>query len=337
MIRRLLTAAAVLAVLAVVAGAGAGYVVLRKPAAGGPVELTVDPGSTTTQIARSLESKRVIGSALGFRAVAKVRGLDGQIRAGRYELRIGMGTFAALDALAAGPIEKVVRVTIPEGFTVKQVASRVGARTKITEADFLAAVSAGAARSAIQPNGRGSLEGFLFPETYVVSEKETAAALLSRMVRTFDDRTSGLSWSYAASKGLQPYQALVLASLVEREAKVPEDRGKIAGVIYNRLAKGMKLQIDATVLYDLPEHKVPTKRDLERVTPYNTYLNAGLPPTPIANPGLDAIRAALEPAQTTAIYYVVIDPSGKHGFADTFEEFQKMLKLRPPETTGRNA
>lgn len=329
-------AAFVLTVVMLAAAVGA-YSLTSSGAPGGDVEVEVPGGASTSAIASALSEAGVISSPLVFRVLAKVRGLDGKLKAGRYTLRRGMGPQAALDALRAGPELKTVPVTIPEGYTVKQVAARVGARTHITEAAFSQAAQSGTIRAAIQPASSKSLEGLLFPDTYTVDERTDAAGLVRRMVQTFEEVTSGLDWTVPESKGLSRYQALVIASLVEREAKVPEDRAKVAAVVYNRLAKGMRLEIDATVLYDLPAHKVPTRADLRRDSPYNTYLRAGLPPTPIANPGLEAIRATLAPAAIDALYYVVIDPSGRHGFTSSYAEFQRMLKLRPPETRGGRA
>lgn len=331
-LRRVLAAAVV---LALVCTAAAAFLYVRDPGPGGAVDVAIPAGASTGAIAALLQREGVIGSALAFRVAAKVRRMDGRIQAGRYELRTGMSYQAVLDALGRPPVERCTPVTVPEGFTVRQVAARVGARTHLAEADVLAAArGAGVDRPDAAPEGAGSLEGFLFPETYCVGDRETAAGLISRMVREYEERTSEADFSYPRQRGLSPYQALVIASLVEREAKVEEDQGKVAAVIYNRLARGMRLQIDATALYDLPEHKVPTRRDLQRPSPYNTYLIDGLPPTPICNPGRGAIEAALHPPSTDDIFYVVIDPSGRHGFTDDPAEFERLKRLRPAEVRG---
>lgn len=326
MIRRLLLA--VVAIVVVAAAVG-GFVVLRPGS--GSRDVVIPRGATTIEIGRILERESVIGSDSLFEIAVWLRRLEGRIQAGRYELREGMGLGAALNAIAHGPIEKGSGVTVPEGFSLRQVAERVGRNTKIATDAFLEAGTNGSVRASIQPGNVKTLEGFVFPETYFVSESEHASGLLGRMVQEFDRRTSDLDWSYAESRGLSRYQALILASLIEREARVAEDRAKVAAVIYNRLAKGMRLQIDITALYGLDEHKVPTRADLQRPSPYNTYLIDGLPPTPIANPGLEAIKAALQPAQIDAIYYVVIDPSGKHGFTSDPQEFERLKQQRPEE------
>lgn len=326
MIRRLLLAAVAIVVVAAAIG---GFVFLRPGS--GSHEVVIPRGATTIQIGQILEREGVIGSDSMFEIGVWLRRLEGKLQAGRYDLREGMGLIAALNVLARGPLEKGSGVTVPEGFTLRQVAERVGRNTRITADAFLAAGTNGSLRASIQPTNLQTLEGFLFPETYFVSETEDAAGLLGRMIREFEKRTADLDWSYAESRGLSKYQVLTLASLVEREARVAEDRGKVAAVIYNRLAKGMRLQIDITALYGLDEHKVPTRADLQRPSPYNTYLIDGLPPTPIANPGFESIKSALQPAQIDAIYYVVIDPSGKHGFTSDPQEFERLKQQRPPE------
>lgn len=325
MIRKIVLGALTLGVVAAALG---GFMFFRPGS--GTREVVIPSGATTVQIGQILEREGVIGSDSLFETVVWLRRLEGRLQAGRYELRSGMGLLAALNALASGPDEKGTGITVPEGFSVRQISQRVGARTHIAEQDFLAATNT-TVRARIQPPNVTTLEGFLFPETYFISNQETAQSLVRRMVAQFDARTADLDWSYATSRGLSPYQAVIIASLVEREARVPEDRAKIAAVIYNRLQSGMRLQIDITALYGLDEHKVPTRADLRRESPYNTYLIDGLPPTPIASPGLEAINAALRPDPTDALYYVVIDPSGKHGFTNSPEEFERLKQRRPPE------
>ncbi len=323
-------AAAVIAVVVLAAGAGA-FFWFNRPAPGERIEIAIASGATTTQVAEMLAEKDVIGSTLAFRIAVKVRGMDGKLKAGRYEMARGLGVQGALDVLSRAPIEKGTAVAIPPGFSVRQIAERVGARTQIGRDAFLAAATNGGVRASMQPGNVATLEGFLYPETYFVGEAETAAVAAERMVRLFEARTNDLDWSYPQARKISRYQALIIASLIEREARVPEDRAKVAAVIYNRLAKGMRLQIDITALYGLDEHKVPTRADLRRESPYNTYLIDGLPPTPIASPGIDSIRAALNPADIDAIYYVVIDPSGRHGFTNDPEEFERLKQKRPPE------
>ena len=320
----------IVAVFVVLAASGT-FVWFNRPARGDPVEVVIERGATTTQVARSLLEKDVIGTPFWFRVFARLRGLDGKIQAGRYDMYEGIGPQAALDILSKPPVERGTPITIPPGFTLPQVAARIGARTHISAESFLAAAQSGEVRPSILPADVKNLEGFLFPETYIVGERDTAVDVARKMVREFEARTKDLDWSVPERRGLTRYDALIIASLVEREAKVENDRPKIAAVVYNRLKRGMRLQIDITALYGLNDHKVPTLQDLKRQSPYNTYLIDGLPPTPIASPGLPSLEAAVHPTYTTAIYYVVTDSSGKHSFTDDPQEFERLKARRPDE------
>ena len=319
----------VLAVIVLGSGTVA-YAVLHRPAKGAKIEVEVPPGATTTGIAKLLKDEGVISNALAFRVLSKLRGLDGKIEAGRYDMWKHMGVQAALDVLARPPVEQGVAITVPPGFTVEDVAARVGALTHITKEAFLEAAS-GAPLPNVLMESAPTVEGALFPETYVVGDHETADQLVARMVNEFDKRTASLDWTQTTKLHVSRYDIVIIASLIEREAKVAGDRSKVAAVIYNRLNKHMRLQIDATVLYGIP-HKVPTLADLRRPSPYNTYFIDGLPPTPIANPGLPALTAALHPAPIDALYYVVCSPSGESCFTNSATEFEKLKARRPAET-----
>jgi len=323
-----------LGVVVVLVAAGVYVGFLRRPGGGDTLAFDVASGETTAQIAHQLADRGVVSSALWFRLMAKLRGVDGHIQAGRYQLRKGMGTQAALDVLSGTAGEAGVEVTIPEGYTVRQIAARLGSRTKIKPDDFVTVATNGSVRAELEPPQVNTLEGLLFPQTYLVAERESATAIAQRMVDEFSKATASLDYSVPTAHGLTKYQTVILASLIEREAKVPEDRAKVAAVIYNRLARHMRLQIDATAIYGLPTHKVPTQADLRRPSPYNTYLIPGLPPTPIASPGLAALQAAAHPANINALYYVVCAKSGKSCFTNSPAEFQRLQRLSPAESRG---
>ena len=328
-IRRWLIAGVAIFLLLSFAGT---FVWFNRPAPGPRVEVVIEEGLTTRQIAGRLITAKVIarGSALWFRVFARLRGLDGKIQAGRFELATGMGPQAALDILSKPPLERGTPIVIPPGFSLPQVAVRIGARTHITAEAFLAVATNGSVRPSIIPADVKNLEGFFFPDTYIVGDRETATDVANKMVREFEARTKDLDWSIPERRGLTRYDVLVMASLVEREAKVEGDRPKIAAVIYNRLKRGMRLQIDITALYGT-DHRVPTRADLQRESPYNTYLIDGLPPTPIASVSIESLEAALHPAYTRAIYYVVTDKSGRHSFTDDPAEFERLKARRPDE------
>jgi UPF0755 protein len=318
----------VLAVLAVV-GAGAGMWLYRQvsPSGGPGAKVTVDvpPGTSVAGVASALDTKGVVRSARIFRYYLKLTG-GVTIQAGEYELRRNLSMGAAKAALARGPSIKFQKLTIPEGLTLQQIADRVGGLPGRNRDTFLATARSGAVRSKWQPPGNTSLEGLLFPDTYLITDKEDDAAILRRLVGRFEQVADEVGLAAAAAPtGLGPYQLIVGASLVESEAKVPDDRPLIASVISNRLQKGMKLQIDATVLYALGEHKDRVlNKDLEIDSPYNTYRVEGLPPTPISAPGRASLEAMLHPAATTFLYYVLSDKSGKHAFATTPAEFEAL-------------
>jgi UPF0755 protein len=317
-----------LAVLLVV-GLGAGVWLLRQVNPGGgpgqKVAVDINPGTSVAGVADRLEAQGVISSARIFRVYLKLKGGPATVQAGEYELRTNLSMGATRAALRRGPSIKFDRLTIPEGFTLDQIADRVGALPGRSRDRFLAAAKSGAVRSKWQPPGQTNLEGLLFPDTYLVTDKEDDTAILRRLVSRFDQVADEVGLAAAAAPtGLGPYQLIVAASLVESEAKVKEDRPLIASVISNRLQKGMKLQIDATVLYAIGHKDKVLYSDLEVDSPYNTYKVDGLPPTPISAPGKASLEAMLHPAATTYLYYVLSDKNGKHAFATTPAEFEAL-------------
>jgi UPF0755 protein len=306
---------------------GAGGFYLWATGASGqshPVAVEVAEGATASDIAEVLEGKNVIRSGLAFRVAARLRGLGSSIGAGRYVLQTNMRLQEVLDRLEAGPIVETFTVTIPEGLRLEQVAERAAEDLGVDPKEFLASARSGTyALPPYLPERSPSVEGFLFPKTYEFAEGVSEDQVIQRLLEQFSDEVSGLGWKRAGQLGLNPYEVVIVASLIEREAMIEKDRPKIASVIYNRLRQEMLLQIDATVQYALPQHKNRlTYEDYEYPSPYNTYLNTGLPPTPIASPSLASLRAALSPADTDFLFYLVVDAgTGRHEFAETYEEF----------------
>ena len=296
-----------------------------------PVAVQIPEGATTSDIAELLEGKNVIRSGFAFRLAVRVRGLGSSIEAGQYALQTNMRLGEALDILEAGPIpEETFTVTIPEGLRLEQVADRVSDDLGLDGKRFLSAAESGEfALPPYLPEGSETVEGFLFPKTYEFVTDVTEDQVIERLLEQFGDEAGTLEWGRAERLGLDPYEVVIVASLIEREARLDEERPKVASVIYNRLREEMLLQIDATVEYALPEHKNRlTYEDYEYPSPYNTYLNPGLPPTPIASPSLASLHAALNPAKTDFLFYLVVDPgTGKHEFAETYQEFLR-LKAR---------
>lgn len=241
---------------------------------------------------------------------------------------VGIGGWVAYDKVKAGraPALKTYTITLPEGLTNKQIEEKMDQATEgnISSREFQAALKEGNYSYRFLAGTDGNLEGFLFPKTYEVTSQTSAHRLINMLLKQFKIETEDLEWSRAQSLDVTPYQVVIIASLIEREAKVPEDRPLIASVIYNRLRKGMKLGIDATVQYALGDTKpVLTDKDLQVDSPYNTYLIKGLPPAPICNPGFESLRAALYPASTDYIYYILTGPNGKHSFTADYQQFAR--------------
>jgi UPF0755 protein len=324
--RIVLGALAVLGVVGLVAGL---WVLRQVNPSGGPgeeVKVDIAPGTSVAAVADKLEDHDVITSAQVFRLYLKVKGGTGAIQAGEYDLPTNLSMGEAQAALRRGPSIRFQQLTIPEGLTLDAIADRVGALPGRSRDKFLAAAKSGTVRSRWQPPGQNNLEGLLFPDTYFVTDKEDETGIVRRLVGRFDEVADevGLG-TRTGPAGLSPYQLVVAASLVESEAKVKVDRPLIASVIENRLQKGMRLQIDATVLYALGKHKERVLyKDLEVDSPYNTYRIDGLPPTPISAVGQASLEAMLDPADTTYIYYVLSDKNGKHAFATTSGEFEAL-------------
>lgn len=228
-----------------------------------------------------------------------------------------------------GPDAVTYRVTLPEGMRNTLVASRISEATEdsITVDEFEDAVLNGTYRYRFLKDTNGNLEGFLFPDTYEVTSETAAGDFIDVMLQQYERMTSGLDWSRADELGLSEYEILIVASIIEREVKLDEERPLVASVIYNRLRQGMRLQLCSTVEYALGYNKeVLTTSDTRIDSPYNTYRIDGLPPGPISNPGIKAIEAALHPADTDYLFFVLTGRDGKHSFASSLDEFNRLVE-----------
>jgi UPF0755 protein len=294
----------------------------KPPPPGRAVTFTVRAGEGSVEIGRNLRDAGVVDSINRFRDVAEERGLDSLLKPGTYKLFTGMSIDAVLDILARGP-STGTPLTIPEGWTVAQIAAKLAATEQFTKEDVDKALKSKDLNvPAYRPKGVTSLEGLLFPETYGIEKDDTAASILQDMLDQLEIVLQRQDLS-AVPRGLNTYQLLIVASMIEREAKIPADRPRIAAVIYNRLAAGKRLEIDATVEYAVGHGKL-TAKDLTSSSPYNTYTHDGLPPTPIAAPGEAAIQAALKPADGDWIYYVLSGKDGSHAFTRSYQEFLQL-------------
>ncbi len=289
----------------------------------GEAKIYITAGSSTADIARSLHDQDVIDDEKDFVKKAEEMGVDEDLKPGTYVFERGMPVEEIIEILASGEQAPEGTLTIPEGYSIADIARQLSGQTDISARDYYAATSAVGRRLPLKGAQAETLEGFLFPSTYDLEPGMNASELVDKQLETFREQTSGLEWQHADTLGVSEYQVLIVASMVEREAKVPDERPLVAAVIYNRLAQGMKLEVDATVQYALGWWKPElTQEDLAIDSPYNTRLYAGLPPGPICNPGRDAIEAALNPAAVDYLYYVATgDAEGHHFFTSSFEEF----------------
>jgi UPF0755 protein len=297
-------------------------------AAGAKVEVQIARGCGVPCIGDELARQGVIGSSWVFNVYSRLHG-DSNFKAGTYELRKNMGVGPAVNTMKTGPHVAFVRLTIPPGFWLKQIAARVGKLPGLDLESFVEATKNNAVRSAFEPAGTNNLEGLLWPDTYNISADEDEILVLSTLVTTFDKRAVTLGLANANVQGYAPYDIVKVASLVEAEAKVDADRPLIASVIYNRLARGMPLQIDATLIYARADPRNRTLSDKDKLidSPYNTYEHAGLPPTPIAAVSTASLKAALAPVQSPYLYYVVIDKKGDTAFAATLQQQDANIAL----------
>ena len=289
---------------------------------GDTVRVTIPQGSTLSQIADRLEQAGVIEDAGFFQLRARLTGHSGDLRPGSYELRKDMSFTAALDALQEGVPPNVVQVAIPEGLSRTEIRPL----TKGLRGNYVRASRRSRELNPTKykaPRG-ASLEGFLFPSTYELKKGRPVKQLVNEQLAHFKENFGRVDMSYARRKNLTPYDVLIIASLIEREAMVAKERPLIASVIYNRLHDGIPLGIDATVRFVTGNWKRPLRQsELANPSPYNTRVHAGLPPGPIGNPGLASIKAAARPAKTKYLFYVVkVDSCGEHKFAKTDAEFQ---------------
>jgi UPF0755 protein len=291
-------------------------------------KITIPYGASTSRIAYLLWEKELIREPNIFRLYTRINDYDGRLKAGEYLLSSDMSTPEIVAKIAAGTVA-TYPFTIPEGFTLKQIAKVLSAEGMVDEALFLEQLEKGSFDFPYMDQllaGANRFEGFLFPDTYYItgymSEKDIIQMMLNRFLKTVTPEVV----KTAAERGLSLLELVAIASMIEREASVAADRAKIAGVIYNRLAIGMPLQIDATVIYAHGEHinRVLYKH-LEIDSPYNTYKYPGIPLGPIAAPGAKSIMAALEPEEHQ-YYYYVLKPDGSHLFSRTLSEHNRAVQ-----------
>lgn len=335
---RLVFALLILAVCGIVGVGGGLYWSLHhaQSSSSKRVLIHVGPGDSVSSLADQLQRQGLISNALLFRVDAKLRNLAAKLKVGDYYLRRNMSIDDMVGAFAVYS-SRYLRVTIPEGFRLEQIAARLRSHG-INGAEFL--------REARQPDPTvartfsilrdkptsASLEGYLFPDTYEIIPNSSARDVVRQMLQRLDQRFTPAMRAQARREGWSVYQVITLAAVVEREARAPEDRTKIASVYVNRLTdktQTWKLDADPTVQYLLgtkknwwPVLRTDSPATIEPGSPYNTYTHAGLPPGPIANPGLASIHAVVRPAPTNFYYFVAKSDCKHSAFAQTYQEQQ---------------
>ena len=297
-------------------------------AGGIPVQVEVLPGSSARQIGDLLAEAGVVESAGEFDRHVRDAGVSNHLQAGVYDLTTGMHVGDVTALLVEGPDKgEVYRITVIEGLTVAQTLQSISRQTDFTVVELeTALLSGGIASSLLQglPSEPADWEGLLFPDTYEFAADASPADVLSRLAVTAEERVASVDWTVLEERGLTPYDGVIIASMIEREVLLDEERPLIASVVFNRLDEGMLLQIDATVLYAIGGGTEVTFDDLEVDSPYNTYRYPGLPPTPIAGARLASLVAAATPAETDYLYYVLTDADGTHSFTNDFDEFLRL-------------
>ena len=281
--------------------------------------VVIKEGMTVQKTADLMKESGIIRFPLVFRVMSRINGYDTKIRPGQIVITEGMSYMQILNELVNAQPE-TVKIVIPEGLEIKEIAQRLSAL--VTEDEFYEALNGDYDYRFLKniPERELRLEGYLFPATYEFPKHATAEDIVNAMLKVFDDNFKQEYYDRADQLGMTVDQIITLASIIERESNAGEERPIVAGVFYNRLNMNMRLQSCATVQYVLKERKaVLSSSDTKIDSPYNTYKYNGLPVGPIASPGIECIKAALYPAQTDALYFV-LGSDGKHIFSATYED-----------------
>jgi UPF0755 protein len=319
----------VLGLLLVAAVLGAIYVVYAAVTGGeseptGPARIEVVKGDTLSSVAEKLEQAGVIPSAFMFKMEARVGGYGTEIKTGEYTFARGAESEMILEKLTAGDAAPTLAVTIPEGLSLEETAQEVAGQSGVSAAEFEeAARRTDYGYGFLEDPAIKTTEGFLFPKQYEFEKGTKAPQMVTRMLEQYLMETQTLDISSAKERlNMSEYELVIVASLIEKEAARSEERPLVASVIYNRIRKDMPLQIDASVHYALDKQgEELSLADLKVNSPYNTYENTGLPPGPICSPSRDSLEAAMNPAETDYLYYVLKANGDEHVFTSNYKAF----------------
>lgn len=303
--------------------------------AAAPTTVYIQPKTGVQDIARTLREAGVIQSTWALLALAYVQGSLKRLQSGEYEFSSSMSLREILRKLEAGRVV-THQMTIPEGFTAHEIA-KLMASERLVDSDRFGALVRDPAFAARVGVEAGGLEGYLFPDTYRLTRGMGEEEILRIMAGRFQQAIPRDFLQEAARLGMSPHAVVTLASLIEKEARLDSERALVSAVFHNRLRQRMPLQSDPTAVYMVPrKQRRITAEDLQRKTPYNTYLVPGLPPGPIANPGLASLEAALHPAPVNFLYFVAKN-DGSHFFSRTLEQHQRAVRLYQGGGRGRES
>lgn len=291
--------------------------------------INIESGLGTGQIAEVLAENEIIDSTFNFKLLSRVKGYDNKYKAGRYTLSASMSFEQIAEILMDGKVN-TIKFTIPEGYTIYQVADKLSQEGFVDRAVFVDLLENEDFSSEFEflkgaQDNKNRLEGYLYPNTYIVDEGATERDIIVCMLNQFEKEVTEKHYKKAQKMNLTMNEVLTIASIIERECDVSKEGALVASVVYNRLEIGMALQMCSTVQYILGEPKaILSIADTQIESPYNTYLHQGLPPGPICSPGIAAIEAALNPADTDYIYFVLSDKlDGTSNFSNNYEQFQR--------------
>jgi len=306
---------------------GLSYYINNVPSVKNDSTLGIKKGEGLRAISRKLERNAVIANGNLFILYVVYEGLQDKLKAGEYEFKSGSTMFQVVEKLSKGDVV-VYTLTIPEGLTVSEIGELLQENNIVSKDEFLQLTHDKEVQSGLLGEESGGFEGYLFPDTYSYNKGVTALELINMMVKRFNTVYSSLE-NERADIELTDNEIITLASIIEKETGAQSERGLISAVFHNRLRIGMKLDSDPTVIYGLGERFGGRlrKRDLVRMTEYNTYLIKGLPPGPIANPGRESISAALNPADVDYLYFVSKgDGTGTHSFSSNYEDHRRAVR-----------
>ncbi len=286
--------------------------------------ITVERGAPFSTVARRLGERGLIRSQKKFMFAAWLLGAYREIQAGEYAFSPSMTPLAIIRMLKSGAVREYV-ITVPEGYTVREIGALLEKKGLTRADEFRALALKGGIASSLGLPGP-TAEGYLFPDTYILRKGMSAREIMAKMAGRFKEVYERELRAEAEERGMNAREVVTLASMIEKETSDPSERALISSVFHNRLRRGIKLQSDPTVIYAIKAFDGNIrKKDLDIRSPYNTYLHYGLPPGPIANPGLASMRSAIEPADTDYLYFVSRN-DGTHYFSRTYREHQRAVR-----------